>query len=131
MGKHADIEPRWLVSLLCQWVRHDMAKQDGSLGYPSKAAFLTIGSAKMVRTDPTEFCARDYRQLEAAIETMRVKKPHQWAALMMYYKPWTIDALKGEGWPFGDKTYYNRLHAVHRDIAEILDFQQQKVLAEE
>jgi hypothetical protein len=46
-----------------------------------------------------------------------------WAAVMMYYKAWTIQALVEEGFPFGpgNKTYYNRLHEAHSKLAAKLD----------
>jgi hypothetical protein len=120
MGKQADIEPRWLVSLMCQWARRQTDLEDGSLGFPSKAAFLTIGRATNARTDPTEFCARDFQELEAALKDCLTHAPDLWAALMMYYKPWTVTALQGEGWPFANSTYYYRLHAAHRRVSQYI-----------
>ena len=45
MGKRAEIEPRWLVSLMCVWAVHERAADNRHLGYPSQVAFLTIGRA--------------------------------------------------------------------------------------
>lgn len=117
MGKQADIEPRWLVSLMCQWVRRQNALEGGALGYPSKAAFLTIGAASNARTDPTEFSARDLTELEAALKDLLAVEPSQWAAMMMYYRPWAVPALRAEGWPFGNSTYFYRLHAAHKRVS--------------
>ena len=120
MARNAEIEPRWLVSLMCQWVRRQNALEDGALGYPAKSSFLTIGVQRSDRIDPTEFCARDFDELEAALRELLNTKPDQWAAMMMYYRPWSINALKGEGWPFGNSTYYQRLHSGHKRISTML-----------
>lgn len=130
MGKQADFQPRWLVSLMCQWARRTSDEEGAALGYPKQAAFLTIGRAKVASTDPTEFCARDYRDLEAALRDCWKCETKLWAAMMMYYRPWCIEAFKAEGWPFGNSTYYDRLHAAHRRIAEFLDNLKAKPLAE-
>lgn len=121
MGKSADFHPRWLVSLMCQWARRVATEETGALGYPKQAAFLTIGRATSATTDPTEFSAADYSALNHALEDCRTTKPKQWSAMMMYYKPWVIPAFQAEGWPFGTKTYYNRLHAAHEWIAGHID----------
>ncbi len=121
MGKQADIEPRWLVSLMCQWARRQTDLSDGALGFPSKSSFLTIGAASSVRTDPTEFSARDFTDLEAALKDCLDEAPGLWAAMMMYYRPWTVKALQGEGWPFGNSTYYARLHLGHRRVSLHID----------
>ena len=123
MGKPADIEPRWLVSLMCQWVRRQNALEGGALGYPSKSSFLTIGRATSARTDPTEFSARDFRELESALNECRTTEPSLWAALIMYYKPWCVESFKAEGWPFApNKVYFANLHRGHQWVsAKILE----------
>jgi len=130
MGKQADFQPRWLVSLMCQWARRVANEENGGVGYPRQAAFLTIGRARVARTDPTEFCARDYRELEAALRDCWTHETKQWAALMMYYKPWCVASFRAEGYPFGTTTYYDRLHAAHKRIAGFLDNLQARPVAE-
>lgn len=125
----ADIQPRWLVSLMCQWSRRERAMQDGSLGYPKKAAFLIIHSAKSARTDPTGDSAQDFRYLDAALDKCRNERIELWATLMMYYKPWAVNALTAEGYPFGNSTYFKRLHLAHAFVCRDILKNDQKVVA--
>lgn len=120
MAKPADIQPRWLVSLMCQWARRELSAQDGGLGYPKKSAFLLIHSATAARVDPTGESARDFRELDSALEDCRENRIELWATLMMYYKPWSIEALKAEGYPFGNSTYRKRLHLAHERLCEFI-----------
>lgn len=113
----SDIQPRWLVSLMCQWARRELSAQDGGLGYPKKAAFLLIHSASPARTDPTGESAQDFRDLDEALEECRAQRIEQWAALMMYYKPWSIAGLQAEGFPFApNQVYFSNLHKAHSCI---------------
>lgn len=121
MGKQAEIEPRWLVSLMCVWVRKERASDNGHLGYPSQAAFLTIGRGEPPSIDPTGYCAQDFTELETALDNLKDAMLPQYMAMMMYYKPWGIRACVAEGWPFGDSTYYKRLHAAHARVAGFID----------
>lgn len=105
---------------MVQWARRELHEQDGGIGYPSKAAFLIIHSSNPARTDPTGECARDFRELDAALEDCRVKRPEQWTALMLYYKPWQIARARAEGHPFGNSTYFYRLHAAHKSVSEFI-----------
>jgi hypothetical protein len=125
MGKPADIEPRWLVSLMCVWAVHERASDNRHLGYPSQAAFLTIGRATSAHADPTGFCAQDFAELEA-LDDLKDAHLGQYMAMMMYYKPWGVQACVAEGWPFGDSTYYARLHAAHRRVSMFVDALRQK-----
>jgi hypothetical protein len=121
MGKPADIEPRWLVSLMCVWAVHERASDNRHMGYPSQAAFLTIGRSTVAHADPTGFCAQDFTELETALESLKRVHLGQYMAMMMYYKPWGVEACRAEGWPFGDSTYYARLHAAHKRVAGSID----------
>jgi hypothetical protein len=127
MGKQADIEPRWLVSLMCVWAVHERASDNRHLGYPSQAAFLTIGRATSAYADPTGYCAQDFTELEGALESLKNLHLGQYMAMMMYYKPWGVKACQEEGWPFGDSVYYKRLHAGHRKVANSIDDMRLKV----
>jgi hypothetical protein len=118
MGKKADIHPRWLVSLMCQWVRRQEDLQGGALGYPSQAAFLTVGRSTAAHTDPTGFSAKEFDELERTLESCRVDETSLWAALMMYYKPWVIESFKAEGWPFApNRIYWENLVRAHEWVS--------------
>ena len=129
MGKPIDVRPSWLKSLMCQWARRELSLQDGGLGYPKKSAFLLIHSSTPVRVDPTGESARDFSQLDAALEDCRHDRLTQWVALMMYYKPWCIEAYKAEGYPHGNTTFYERLHAAHLSVSSFIYAMDGKPLA--
>lgn len=44
-----------------------------------------------------------------------------WAALMMYYRPWVVQAFRAEGYPFQTSTYYDRLHRGHTEVANAMN----------
>lgn len=114
--------PGWLVSLMCQWVRHELSIQDRSLGYPKKSHIFSLRTTGgHDHSDPTAFHAKDYRELERALDLLRDDAPPQYAAMMMYYKPWCVNALRGEGWPFGNSTYYDRIHRAHAYVARAME----------
>lgn len=117
MAKPADIEPRWLVSLMCVWAVHQRSSDNGHMGYPNKVAWLSIPSGNTSSPDPTGFCAQDFAELETALEDLKADHLGQFMAMMMYYKPWGVKACMEDGWPFGDSTYYARLHAAHGKVA--------------
>lgn len=121
MPKPADIEPRWLVSLMCVWVIHVRAADNGHLGYPNKVAWLSLPSSGSGHADPTGFCAQDFVELETALEQLKNEHEGQYMAMMLYYRPWAIRAAVEAGWPFGNSTYYERLHAAHRKVAASID----------
>lgn len=126
----ADYQPRWLVSLMCQWARRELAGQDGGLGYPKKAAFLLIHSNTPAKVDPTGESAQDFRELDDALELCRSSRIELWVTLMMYYKPWAVAALQAEGYPFGNSTYFKRLHIAHAWISDNILQKSQKELAQ-
>jgi hypothetical protein len=124
----ADIQPRWLVSLMCQWARRELSNQDGGTGYPKQVAFLLVPTGTNSRTDPTGESARDFAELEAALAECMAKRIELWATLMMYYKPWALKALQAEGYPFGNSTYFKRLHIAHAFISDhILGIDEKKL----
>jgi hypothetical protein len=106
---------------MCVWALHARAADNKHLGYPSQAAFLTIGRATSAHADPTGYCAQDFAELDLALESLKSHHLGQFMAMMMYYKPWGIEACKAEGWPFGDSTYYKRLHAAHLHVSRFID----------
>lgn len=118
MGRRAEIQPAWLVSLLNQWAIHDLRSQTGGLGYASGSSWMRgLKSSPSSSIDPTGFSARDFRDIETVMEELLVTDISLWAALMMYYRPWAVDAFRHEGYPFGNSTYYDRLHRGHTEAA--------------
>ena len=130
MGRRADIEPRWLVSLLNQWAIHDLRSQTGGLGYASGSNWMRgLKSSPASSIDPTGYAARDFRDIESAMEDLRASGINLWAALMMYYRPWSVEAFKDEGYPFANTTYYDRLHRGHSEVATTMNRMQAERLA--
>jgi hypothetical protein len=122
MGKRAEFHPAWLVSLLSQWALHDLRSQTGGLGYASGSSWMRgLKSSPASSIDPTGYAARDFRDVEAAMQDLMQTGTNLWAALMMYYRPWVIEAFKREGYPFQTSTYYDRLHRAHGEIATAMD----------
>jgi hypothetical protein len=121
MGKPAEIEPRWLVSLMCVWATSERARDNGHSGYPNHVAWLTVRGGGPSIPDPTSFCAQDFTELNEALEELRESHLGQLMAMVMYYKPWGVEACRAEGWPFGDSTYYARLHAGHAKVAATIE----------
>lgn len=118
MGRRAEIQPAWLVSLLNQWALHDLRSQTGGLGYASGSSWMRgLKSSPASSIDPTGYAARDFRDVEAAMEDLRANGLNLWAALMMYYRPWAVPAFQAEGYPFQTSTYYDRLHRGHTEVA--------------
>ena len=115
-------QPGWLVGLMSQWALRELAVQDRTLGYPRKACgFSEKTTGGYNHSDPTAFQARDFTDLERALGQLRDAHPAQMAAMMMYYKAWTVRALIEEGWPFGNSTYYDRLHRAHAWVSAVMN----------
>jgi hypothetical protein len=122
MGRRAEFQPAWLVSLLNQWALHDLRSQTGGLGYASGSSWMRgLKSSPASSIDPTGFAARDFRDVEAAMEDLRATGTNLWAALMMYYRPWCIEAFRAEGYPFQNSTYYERLHRGHSEVVVFMN----------
>ena len=118
MGKRAEFHPAWLVSLLSQWAIHDLRTQTGGLGYASGSSWMRgLKSSPASAIDPTGFAARDFRDVEGAMDDLRQTGTNLWAALMMYYRPWCVEAFRAAGYPFQTSTYYDRLHRGHAEVA--------------
>lgn len=121
MGKRIQLEPGWLVGLLSQWALHDLRSQTGGLGYASGSSWMRgLKSSPASSIDPTGYAARDFREVEAAMEDLRVNGVNLWAALMMYYRPWVVAAFQAEGYPFQTSTYYDRLHRGHAEVVVLM-----------
>ena len=122
MGKRLEINPAWLVGLLNQWARHDLRTETGGLGFASGSSWMRgLKSSPASSIDPTGFEARDFRDVDAAMDDLREKGTTMWAAVTMYYKPWCVAAFREEGYPFCTTTYYDRLHRGHSELAWFLD----------
>lgn len=110
--------PGWLVSLMCRWSIRQLAGETGSLGYPKKACgFSEKTTGGYNHTEPMGFSIEDFKGLDAALNELRDTHQAQHIAMMMYYKPWVVVAMQLDGWPFGNSTYYKRLHSAHDFVA--------------
>lgn len=122
MGKRAQFEPAWLVGLLSQWAIHDLRTQTGGLGYASGSSWMRgLKSSPASSIDPTGYAARDFTDVETAMQDLMAKGKHLWAAISMYYKPWVVESFKAQGFPFGDRLYFARLHQAHKLLAESME----------
>lgn len=120
MGKRLEIQPAWLVSLLNQWAIRQIPGHQ--LGYASGSHWMHgLKSSPSSSVDPTGYAARDYTDLETALNDLMANGTNLWAALMMYYKPWVIQAFRDEGYPFQTSTYYDRLHRAHTEVANAMN----------
>lgn len=122
MGKRIELQPAWLVGLLNQWAKHGLASELGGLGYASGSGWMRgLKSSPASCIDPTGYAARDFSDLDAAIEDLRDRQPKWLMAVLMYYKPWGIQAAIAEGHPHGNSTFYERLHKGHAELAWFMD----------
>jgi hypothetical protein len=118
----AQIEPGWLVSLMCRWSARQIAGETGALGYPKKACgFSEKTTGGYSHTNPTSFSVDDFTDLNSALTALKTVHEAQFITMMMYYKPWAAKALQSEGWAFGNSTYFKRLHAGHEFVAKKMD----------
>lgn len=118
MGKRLEVNPAWLVSLLNQWAIHSLRSQTGGLGFASGSSWMRgLKSSPASSIDPTGYAARDFREVDAAMDSLRMSGTNLWAAVTMYYKPWAVAAFRAEGYPFANSTYYDRLHRGHSELA--------------
>ena len=116
------INPAWLVSLMTRWALRQLAGETSSLGYPGKSAgFSEKTTGGYNHSNPTAFGVEDFRDLEAVLEVMAHERKWQYITMMMYYKPWTVKQAVEQGFPFGNSTYYKRLHSAHEYVARELD----------
>lgn len=122
--RKAAINPPWLVSLMCRWSARQLTVQSGALGYPKKApGFTEKTTGGYNHTTPHDFSTEDYTQLDAALGSLQDAHKGQFVTMMMYYKPWCVQAMIDDGWPFGNSTYFKRLHAGHAYVASLMDAQ--------
>lgn len=110
LDEHAD-----LCSLIERWVLYQFLSVCGGLGYPRKSLDFSYKSSPASSIDPTGYAVQDHRDIEAAMKKLAETDIDLYAAVKMYYMPWTIRGLQADGYPFApDQTYYNRLQRAHR-----------------
>lgn len=120
------IQPGWLVSLMCRWAMRQLAGEEGSLGYPKKACgFSERTTGGYSHTNPVAFSSEDFRELDAALIALRAHSMGKYMAISQYYKPWIVKATVADGWPFNNSTYFKRLHAAHSFVAAHMDASKQ------
>ncbi len=116
------INPAWLVSLMCQWVLRATSLENNALGFPKKACgFSEKTTGGYNHSNPIGFGVRDFKQLEAALKELQDSNQEQYLTMMMYYKPWIIRAMVDNGMAFNNSTYFKRLHAAHKKVADSMD----------
>jgi len=122
------INPAWLVSLMCRWVARQLASGAGALGYPKKACgFSEKTTGGYNHSNPVAFTAEDFSDLERALDQLSKTRPEQFRTMMIYYRPWKVAEARADGFPFGNSTYYKRLHAAHDFVATTMDASRRKV----
>ena len=119
MARRLQILERYadLCKMIELWVVHELQATTGSLGYPRKApGFGEFQVRQGGYVDPTGFSAWDHRAVSASIEALAETDRDLFAAVKMYYMPWTVQGLVGDGFPFPPdrtQTYYDRLTRAH------------------
>ena len=107
---------------MTRWALRQIKSETGSLGFPIKACgFSERTSGGYNHSNPTAFGVEDFRDLEAVLDVLAHERQWQYITMMMYYKPWTIKQAVEAGFPFGNSTYYKRLHSAHEWVARELD----------
>lgn len=130
MGRKLEIEPRWLVSMLTAWVRYGLAQIGSGLGYPRQTPYLSSIKSRQSSYDGVSLNAydkEDFDQIEPVMRELALTRPELFAAVTMYYKPWTVDSFKVQGYPFGNTTYYDRLKCAHKWMAKRLEAVEKRI----
>lgn len=121
MSKPA-FKPDWLVNLLNRWAKQELRLESNAMGYPTKSpGFSQEKTSGHNHSEPFSFQCEDFSDLVQCLESLKDADLGQFCALMMHYKPWCIQALQGDGWPFQNSTYYARLHRAHAYMAAAMD----------
>lgn len=125
MSRKNTLEPRWLVSMLSAWVRYCVKSWDSGLGYPPKTPYLADSvQFKNQRTydgiSLSAYDKEDFDRIELVMRELSHARPELFASVTMYYKPWTINGLVEQGYPFQTRNYYYRLHDAHAWLKERL-----------
>lgn len=113
---------------MTRWAIRQLRGESSALGYPAKAAgFSEKTTGGYNHSNPTAFGIEDFRDLDEALQLLCNERKWQFAAMMMYYKPWIVVEMKAEGYPFGNSTYYQRLHSAHDYVAGIMDLRKNRI----
>lgn len=125
MSRKSTLEPRWLVSMLTAWVRYGLAIINNGLGYPNHCIYLAekgVGGRNR-SSDGISLNAYDkddFEKVDEAMKKLASTRHELYAAVVMYYKPWTVGSLQAQGYPFQTRNYYYRLHDAHEILEEML-----------
>ena len=123
----AQLNPGWLVSLMCRWSMRQLKGESGSLGYPTKApGFSEKTTGGYSHNMPCAFRPEDFTDLEKALSDLKQESMVKYISMMMHYKPWVLLAANAEGYPYGNSTYYQRLHSAHAIVSAKMDCMKQK-----
>lgn len=89
MSRRATVEPAWLDAMLVAW---GMIRVRQALGFPSESFMFKERIPSPARSyEPTGYCAADFRDLEAAMDTLCIQHKY---AILHCYKPWTAESVR-------------------------------------
>lgn len=113
-----------LCELIERWVVYDIKWATGALGYPRKSLDFSFIQSPASSIDPTGYSAQDHGTLAAAVNRLAEEDEKLFAAIAMYYKPWTIRSFEERGYPRApDQTFYNRLVRGHAWLQSEMDME--------
>lgn len=116
-----------LCELIERWVVHDLQSVTGGLGYPRKSLDFAFVQSPASSIDPTGYSAEDHRTVEASVLKLAEHDDGLFAAVSMYYKPWTIIGCVARGYPRAPcQTFYDRLVRAHAWLASELRVEMEK-----
>lgn len=108
--------PGWLVQLLNMWALRDSPGHQ--LGYPTKShIFSEKTTGGYNHSTPCSVTGIDFSDLEECLDRLKEERLELFLSLTMYYKPHSVNAIKADGWAWGNSTYYKRLHTAHDLVA--------------
>ena len=91
MARPPTLGPSWLVGLLTQWGRRELAEMTGGLGYYRINPMLKDGIPTRARSfEPTGYSTIDFADLERAVAAL---PKGQCLAVIRYAKPWKAQAI--------------------------------------
>ena len=106
MSRQAQLEPRWVVSLLGAWAQRSLAEQSRAVGWYSICPMLQSGIPGRARSyEPTGYSDGDHKATSAAIDLLPIE--HR-MAVARHFKPWAKAAIEAE-FSFSNDTWMRRL----------------------
>ena len=103
-----------LCELIERWVIYDIKACTGALGYPRKSLDFSFIQSPASSIDPTGYAAQDHGDMASVVNRLAETDEKLFAAVAMYYKPWTIVGYEERGFPRAPaQTFYNRLVRAH------------------